>query len=209
MFELSERKILVVDDHEVIRAALTTSLVNQGWGDIAQADSLQSALHLISSQPFTHVLTDHHLPDGEGLELAPAALKRNPEITIALFTFDESWMLVEKARALGFSLFISKRSSISTIMEALHKISDANQSFAIHAPSLPRREAIVSPLTRSEIEVLSFFSQGLTTSEIAIKRHNSEATIKSHIGAILRKLESRNRIEAIAKARNLRLIPIT
>ena len=209
MFELSERKILVVDDHEVIRAALTTSLVNQGWGDIAQADSLQGALHLISSQPFTHVLTDHHLPDGEGLELAPAALKRNPNIMLALFTFDESWMLVERARALGFSLFISKRSSISTIMESLHKTSDDNQSFAIHAPSLPRREAIVSPLTRSEIEVLSFFSQGLTTSEIAIKRHNSEATIKTHVGAILRKLESRNRIEAIAKARNLRLIPIT
>jgi len=209
MFELSERKILVVDDHEVIRAALTTSLVNHGWGDITQADSLQGALHMISSQPFTHVLTDHHLPDGEGLELAPAALKRNPEITLALFTFDESWMLVERARALGFSLFISKQSSLATIMEALHKISDNNQSFAIHAPSLPRKEAIVSPLTRSEIEVLSFFSQGLTTSEIAIKRHNSEATIKSHVGAILRKLESRNRIEAIAKARDLRLIPIT
>jgi DNA-binding NarL/FixJ family response regulator len=209
MFELSERKILVVDDHEVIRAALTTSLVNHGWGDITQADSLQGALHLISSQPFTDVLTDHHLPDGEGLELAPAALKRNPEITLALFTFDESWMLVERARALGFSLFISKQSSITTIMESLHKISNATQSFAIHAPSLPRKEAIVSPLTRSEIEVLSFFSQGLTTSEIAIKRHNSEATIKTHVGAILRKLESRNRIEAIAKARDLRLIPIT
>jgi two-component system response regulator EvgA len=209
MSELSERKILVVDDHEIIQAALTTSLLSQGWGDVAQAGSLKSALDLISVQTFTHILTDQHLPDGEGLALASAALRRNPEIKLALFTFEESWTLIEKARALGFSLYISKQSTLKTIMESLQKISDANQSFAIHAPSLPKKDAIISPLTKSEIEVLSLFSQGLTSKEIAIKRHNSEATIKSHVGAILRKLESRNRIEAIQKARNLRLISIT
>jgi two-component system response regulator EvgA len=209
MSELSKGKILVVDDHEIIRTALTSSLDRHGWQDIAQASSLEGATKLIARDNFTHILTDQYLRDGEGLELAVVALKKNLEVKLALFTFEESWALIERCRALGFALFISKQSSLETIMGALNHICAADNCFAVHAPSLPKSKAIISPLTKTEIEVLSLFSQGLTSREIAIKRHNSEATIKSHIGAILRKLESRNRIEAIAKARNLRLIPIT
>jgi DNA-binding NarL/FixJ family response regulator len=209
MSELSERKILVVDDHEIIRTALASSLARQGWQDIAQASSLEGATKLIAWENFTHILTDQHLRDGEGLELAGVALKKNPKVKLALFTFEESWALIERSRALGFALFISKQSSLETIMGAINQISTADNDFAIHAPSLPKSKAIISPLTKTEIEVLSLFSQGLTSREIAIKRHNSEATIKSHVGAILRKLESRNRIEAIQKARNLRLISTT
>jgi DNA-binding NarL/FixJ family response regulator len=209
MSELSKGKILVVDDHEIIRTALASSLARQGWHDIAQASSLEGATKLIARDNFTHILTDQHLRDGEGLELAVVALKKNPKVKLALFTFEESWALIERSRALGFALFISKQSSLETIMGAINQISTADNDFAIHAPSLPKSKAIISPLTKTEIEVLSLFSQGLTSREIAIKRHNSEATIKSHVGAILRKLESRNRIEAIQKARNLRLISTT
>ncbi len=77
---------------------------------------------------------------------------------------------------------------------------------AIYAPSLPREDAILSPLTKSEIEVLSLMSRGLTARESASIRFNSEATIKSHVAALLRKLESRNRVEAIRRARELNLI---
>jgi len=66
--------------------------------------------------------------------------------------------------------------------------------------------ALLSPLTKSEIEVLSLLSQGLTAKEISVIRYSSEATIKSHVAAILRKLGSRNRVEAIRKAREMSLI---
>lgn len=210
MSELSKRKILVVDDHHIIRAGLIHSLLKEGCSQILQADSFQSAVALIEQDNISLILTDQHLGDGEGVELSFIAQQANPEVTLILFSFEESWNLIERARALGFSLFLSKQSSLATIVQALHETVDESRcgrdSFAIHAPSLPRESGLVTPLTRSELEVLALMSEGLTSKEIALKRFNSEATIKSHTGAILRKLQSRNRVEAIKKAQELNLI---
>jgi DNA-binding NarL/FixJ family response regulator len=206
MSELSQPRILLVDDHQIIRAALISALSINGWTEIAQADSLKSAKALISQQNFTLIIVDQHLGDGEGIDLAELALRRNPEVKLALFTFEASWAVIEQARSHGFSLFISKETSLSTIISALDVVVRAPAGMAIYAPSLPKKRALVSPLTKSEIEVLSLLSQGLTAREISLIRYNSEATIKSHVAAILRKLGSRNRVEAIQKAREMSLI---
>jgi DNA-binding NarL/FixJ family response regulator len=206
MSEFSKRGILIVDDHQVIRAGLLTSLTAHGWSEIFQANSFKSAGELIVQNEFTLIITDQYLGDGEGLNLATLAKKVNPEIKIALFTFETNWALIERARALDFSLFISKESSLSTIMTALDEVLLSRDGLAIYAPSLPRKSAILAPLTKSEIEVLSLLSQGLTAREIAVIRYSAEATIKSHVSAILRKLQSRNRVEAIEKARQMSLI---
>lgn len=210
MSELSERRILVVDDHHIIRAGLINSLINEGCTGILQADSFQSAVQLIEQESISLILTDQHLGDGEGIELSPIAQQANPLVTLVLFSFEESWNLIERARSLGFSLFLSKQSSLATIVQALHQTvsqrEEDHNSFAIHSSSLSRSNGLITPLTRSELEVLALMSEGLTSKEIASRRFNSEATIKSHTGAILRKLQSRNRVEAIKKALELHLI---
>jgi two-component system response regulator EvgA len=206
MSDISNRRILVVDDHHIIRTGLTSALSSHGWSDISQAASFKSASELIAQESFDLILTDNYLGDGEGLNLAQLARRNNPEVKIALFTFEASWALIERARALGFALFISKESTLNTIMTALDEVTQARDGLAIYAPSLPRKSALLSPLTKSEIEVLSLLSKGLTAREIALIRYNSEATIKSHVAAILRKLGTRNRVEAIQKAREMSLI---
>lgn len=206
MSDFPKQGVLVVDDHQVIRAGLLTSLSAHGWSEISQANSFKNASELILHIDFNLIITDHYLGDGEGLYLAALAKEVNPLIKIALFTFETNWALIEKARDIGFSLFISKESSLSTIMSALDEVMQSRDELAIYAPSLPRKSAILAPLTKSEIEVLSLLSQGLTAREIAVIRYSAEATIKSHVSAILRKLQSRNRVEAIEKARKMSLI---
>lgn len=209
MSQLSGRKILVVDDHQIIRAGLINSLLNEGCSDISQADSFASARSQISQESFSLILTDQHLGDGDGVDLSQLALQQNPLVTLVLFSFEESWALIEKARNCGFSLYLSKQSSLATIVHALHEAMNGQSTFAIFSPSLPRDSGMITPLTHSELEVLELMSQGMTSREIAEKRFNSEATIKSHTSAILRKLQSRNRVEAIKKGRELHLISLT
>jgi DNA-binding NarL/FixJ family response regulator len=206
MSEFSKRRILVVDDHQVIRAGLLTSLSANGWSEIYQASSFKEACNLIAQEEFPLIVTDQYLGDGEGINLATLAKKVNPATKMVLFTFEASWALIERARTLEFSLFISKESSLNTIMTALDEVRMGRDGLAIYAPSLPRKSIILAPLTKSEIEVLSLLSQGLTAREIAVIRYSAEATIKSHVCAILRKLQSRNRVEAIQKARQMSLI---
>lgn len=209
MSGLSDKRVLIVDDHHIIRAGLLSALTVEGLVETSQASSFKTAADLISKEIFDLILTDQHLGDGEGIDLAHIAKQKNPLVKMALFTFEESWTLIESARSHGFSLYISKQSSMRTIMNALIDSIKSGDKFAVYAPSLPKDYALVTPLTKSELAVLALLCQGLTTREIAGKRHNSEATIKSHTSAILRKLQSRNRIEAISKARELRLIPTT
>lgn len=209
MSGLSDTRILIVDDHHIIRAGLLSALIVEGVVEISEANSYRTAAELISNDSFDLILTDQHLGDGQGIDLAHSAQQKNPRVKMALFTFEESWALIESARSHGFSLYISKQSSMKIIMNALVESIKSSDKFAIYAPSLPKDNLLVIPLTKSELAVLALLCQGLTTREIAGKRHNSEATIKSHTSAILRKLQSRNRIEAIAKARELRLIPTT
>lgn len=206
MSELSQHRILVVDDHHIIRAGLTSALLNDGWSDISQANSLGVASDLITKESFSLILTDQYLGDGEGLALAEIAIRVNPNVKLALFTFESNWALIERARVCGFSLFISKECSLSTLLTAVEEVMHTRGGLAIHSPALPGRNALLSPLSKSEIEVLSLLSQGLTAREISLLRYNSEATIKSHLASIYRKLECRNRVEAIKKARDLSLI---
>ena len=206
MSELSQPRILVVDDHQIIRAALIHALSVHGCTDVSQANSFRSATDLISQKSFSLIIIDEHLGDGEGIDLAELALRSNSEVKLALFTFEANWAVIERARAHGFSLFISKETSLSTIMSALEVVVHSPGGMAIYAPSIPKMSALLSPLTKSEIEVLSLLSQGLTAREISVIRYSSEATIKSHVAAILRKLGSRNRVEAIRKAREMSLI---
>lgn len=206
MSEFSKERVLIVDDHQVIRAGLATSLTTHGWSEIYQANSFKNASELIELHDFNLIITDQYLGDGEGIDLAPLAQEINRDIKIALFTFEANWALIERARTLGFSLFISKEASLNTIMTAFDDVMQSQDGLAIYAPSLPRKCPILAPLTKSEIEVLSLLSQGLTAREIAVIRYSAEATIKSHVSAILRKLQSRNRVEAIQKARQMSLI---
>ena len=209
MSGLSGRRLLIVDDHQIIRAGLTTALLAQGCSEILQAGSFRAAAELISSEDFELILTDQHLGDGNGLDLAHIARRKNPNVKMALLTFDENWALIEGARELGFSLYVSKQSPLNTIMGALIEALDSVDTFAIYAPSLPRDNGLAAALTKSELVVLGLLCEGFTTREISAKLFNSEATIKTHTASILRKLQSRNRIEAIKKARELRLIAAT
>jgi DNA-binding NarL/FixJ family response regulator len=115
-----------------------------------------------------------------------------------LITAPHGWATYEAAQQLGFSEVIGDENSAAHINSLVEKLlagrnlatSSANKStVGIHLLSLREREILMDIAT------------GATTEEIAQKRHNSIATIKSHLTSIYRKLGVRNRVEAIAQIR--------
>jgi DNA-binding NarL/FixJ family response regulator len=198
MRELSDCTILVVDDHEVVRAGLVQGLSIAGYRSVLEASSVQQAHSMISFHTIDLLVIDYQLDDGVGIDIAHAALLHNPKAKCILLTLYDDWKLVEQARRAGFSAFISKSSSLSTIVEQVERTLDAENSF--HAISRNAHSQIAIALTATEMEILDAISQGNTTREIAALRLNSEATIKSHLTSIYRKLGVRNRVEAITWA---------
>ena len=150
--------------------------------------------------------------DGSGIELAVTAALSNPDCTLVLLTLEEEWTLIEQARLLGFGSFLSKRSELSEIVSTIKQLLTNSQHFYLRVPQIPLHSTILPKksihLTKTESEILAELSDGSSTKEIAMRRCNSQATIKSHLSSIYRKLGARNRIEALLIARDFNLIRI-
>ncbi|CAB4336014.1 unannotated protein [freshwater metagenome] len=107
---------------------------------------------------------------------------------------------------MGFQAFISKRCELQEITETVKLVLAGRDFFYLRVPQISRdrkpSEKKSFKLTKTELSILSDLADGSSTREIAAQRCNSEATIKTHLTSIYRKLGARNRIEALIIARD-------
>lgn len=206
MRSLSDSKILIIDDHHIIRAGLISALQRAGTSNLSQAASAKDGLSQIATFKFDLIIADQNLKDGTGITCLKSARASTPAATLVLFTVEESWSLVALAEQSGANLFLSKATPLESIIESLQMALNSGERFSFKAPSLPKRTRELPCLTATELVVLEMIAQGFTSLEIAERRNNSEATIKSHTGAIYRKLSARNRVEAVRSAQIAGLI---
>ena len=207
MPDFSTLRILIVDDHEIIRHGLVQALTAHGALEISEAHSFHSSISQLASGSFDLIIVDQNLGDGDGIDLSISISLYQPSATTILFTLEEDWNLAQQAQRSQFSAFINKSASLKEIVNAIALAATSPQRFAIYSSSMrSERKTLLTPLTATELEILNEIHSGATTAEIALRRRNSEATVKTHLTSIYRKLNVRNRVEAIAEGRRLRLI---
>lgn len=164
---------------------------------ITAATDIRSAIAIIRTQSFDCIVIDRDLEDGDGIVLAPTIKRIQPDAISLLMTPHTQWATVEAARELGFTQVVNRDISIDEIVGLIRIL--ATSRGRDEKRRLP--ESKVQLLSLTEREILINLSTGATTQEIALMRHNSIATIKSHLASIYRKLEVRNRVEAVAELR--------
>lgn len=161
-----------------------------------QVSTLRAALAYIRTERFDLFIVERELGDGDGIVLAPTIRRIHPYSFSILMTAPHGWATYEAARQLGFSEVIgidSTAAEINSLAEKLLRTQSEPETSAINSVTG------VHLLSLREREILMDLATGATTEEIARKRHNSIATIKSHLTSIYRKLGVRNRVEAISK----------
>jgi len=161
-----------------------------------QVSTLRAALAYIRTEKFDLFIVERELEDGDGIVLAPTIRRIHPYSFSILITAPHGWATYEAARQLGFSEVIGEESTTEEINSLAEKFLTQRGK-----PSPPTKKAVtgVHLLSLREREILMDLATGATTQEIASHRHNSIATIKSHLTSIYRKLGVRNRVEAISK----------
>lgn len=203
--------VLVVDDHPVVRSGMAALLSAQpGIEVLAQADSGESALALVAESKPEVVLTDLRMGSGmDGVALT-AALQQlaNPPAVIILTTYDHDHDIVRAIEA-GAAGYLLKDAEPETIAAA---VLGAAAGLDVLDPDLARRAARSmgnhhQKLSEREISVLALVGEGLSNRLIAAQLHISEATVKSHLVHIFTKFNVDNRTSAVARGRELGLIP--
>lgn len=196
------RRVLIVDDHPIVRAGLEQALLKANFTICAMAASKNEAVAQIARTNPNLILLDLNLPDGSGFEVANWARGLSDQIGIVILTLNDAPELLLAALAAQVSGFVLKSAPISEVIATLERALITPLSFTAAGlqRALKAKERLPS-LSSRELEVLNVLATGKSTKEIARQMYLGEPTIKTHLTNIYRKLEVNNRISAVAVAR--------
>ena len=196
------RRVLIVDDHPIVRSGLEQALAKANFEVCAVAASKNEAIAQIARTNPNLILLDLNLPDGSGFEVANWARGISDEIGIVILTLNDAPELLLTALSAQVSGFVLKSAPISEVIATLERALITPLSFTASGlqKALKTKERLPS-LSSRELEVLTILATGKSTKEIARQLYLGEPTIKTHLASIYRKLEVSNRISAVAIAR--------
>jgi DNA-binding NarL/FixJ family response regulator len=197
-------KVVIADDHEVVRQGLKSLLSGTDIKISGEAGSGEAALRMVQKHRPDVVLLDIRMPDGDGLNTLGRIKLDWPEMPVLLFSTYDNPTYIARAVALGACGFVLKGTSRDKLIEAIRQAAKGETAWTrdelrrvTGALATPRLAADVDiPLTQRESEVLKQLALGLTNKEIAQTLHISYETVKEHVQHILRKLGVTDRTQA-------------
>jgi DNA-binding NarL/FixJ family response regulator len=194
---LSSAAILIVDEREIEARGVKSALLSRGCLSVHYCFSQAEAHAALVRQRCDLVLIHQGFNNGKGVIVA-SQLKAisHSDSAIVILAQSATWQLAQEVQASGAHALLSTSLPFETLLDALEALLRNSSRFIFIGER--GASSLIEELTFSERAILEKLAEGLTTREIAEARHNSEATIKSHLTAIYRKLGARNRVEAIA-----------
>ena len=193
-------RVLVVDDHEVVHWGFRVMLGEQPWVQrCLAARSGAEALEVLRNFRADVALVDLFLAGESGADVCDSIRRASPATRVLLIS-GAGRMSPAAARAAGASGFISKDWEARDVARAVRAVGLGMTMFS------PTSEQPAPLLSEREREVLDLIAAGSTNREIAERLFLSPHTVKEHTSALYRKLQARNRAEAVQRAQRIGLI---
>ena len=196
-------KILVVDDHALVREGLRQVLKGlEEPLDVLQAGTCAQAFALAQTHAdLDLVLLDYHLPDMNGLEALAVFGQRHPELPIVLLSGSANVQIMRQVLQSGAAGFVTKSCVSDELLRAVRSVLGGN----IYMPQELSNDSVEAEpgrpvLTQRQELVLRCLLDGLPNRDIAEQLKVSEETVKTHVAAILRHFEVQNRTQAVVAA---------
>lgn len=208
---MPRHRILLVDDHEVVRLGLRSLLERQpGFEVVAEAATAREAIERTAAHNPDVVVMDIRLPGGSGIEACQEITQRFPQTKVIMLTsYAEDEMLFSAIRA-GAAGYVLKQIGGDDLVRAIESV---GRGEAMLDPAVTQRvfqevrkaareeeASAFADLTQQEMHVLQLVSEGRTNRQIAEALFLGEGTVRNYVSSILSKLGVRNRAEAAAYA---------
>jgi DNA-binding NarL/FixJ family response regulator len=204
-------RILVVDDHDLVRQGLRSMLETQpGWTVCGAAGTGQLGVALARELCPDVVVIDIHMPGMDGLQATREILSINPETEVLILTLDESREVIETAMAAGARGVVMKSDAARELVAAVAALARHEPFYTPKAARIivqnieppPMRASPIDPavLTRRERDVVVLVAEGHSNKEIAVALSISAKTVESHRRNIMHKLELKSAAELVRYA---------
>ena len=199
-------KVVLVDDHPLIRKGLSQALNKDEISVVGEASSLSEGVALLNSTTPDICIVDLNLGSASGIELIKVGMVQNPNCAFVVLTMEDDLDTLITAKTAGARAYITKGSPIENLIEVVKTVLTDRKDFIKLGSFKDGAKRKDFGLTERELEVLQLLSSGATASAMGSILFLSEATIKSHLAAIYRKLEAANRAQAVSIAISEKLI---
>lgn len=207
-------RVLIIDDHELVRDAVRAALARGEIDVVGTAGSVLEGEQLALDVRPDVVLMDINLPDGSGVHLVRRLASRLPSTQCVMLTVSDAPEDVHEAVRSGAVGYLTKDVSSDSLVRAIRGVvagelaiprrmaRDLVRNLALSAPAAgPARDDGLEQLSERERAILALVANGRTTREIADAFVLSPRTVEGHVASVLRKLGVRNRAEAAARYR--------
>ena len=201
-------RVLIVDDHAVVRAGLRLVLEGEdGVEPVGEAGSAREAIFEARTSKPDVILLDVVMPDQSGLEIIPTLLQENPQAKILVLSMQDDPRYVHEAFAAGASGYVLKEAADTEVVAAVRDVAGGGRyvhpalgARLVSADAEERRREEDDPLSERESEVLRLLALGHTNQEIAQQLFISVRTAETHRAHVMQKLRLSSRAELVRYA---------
>ena len=208
-------RVLLADDHAVVRAGIRQFLEHSGRIQVvAEADNGQKACALIEKHCPDVVVLDIQMPEKSGIEVTTWIREHYPAMGVLILTAYDDEPYVRAVLRAGANGYVMKTSTPEVIAHAVEEIYEGK---AVLDSSLTQKlmsslssrddKAPLESMTRRELEVLTLVGKGNTNKAIGFQLNISDRTVQNHLAHIFSKLQAASRTEAVMRAVSLGLLP--
>ena len=191
-------KIAIIDDHSLIRSGVTAALANSNYEVVAEASSVEEGLAVINSYNPDICLIDINLGSGNGIDLIKKSLSIGGKSKFVILSMHDDLATLDLAKQAGASGYLTKGAPIEQLLEILDVVATDSGKFIKKGQFQKALENKDFGLTPRELEVLSLLPTGATAVALGGILFLTEATIKTHLASIYRKLGAANRAQAVS-----------
>lgn len=197
-------RLLIADDHAVVRAGLRSIFAGSGIEIVAEASSGNEALDMVAEKSPDMVILDVRMPSTDGIACLGRLRADFPDLPVLMFSAYDNPTYVARAVALGAAGYLVKTTAPDDLVSAVRRVAAGESIWTREelrrvtgALSTPRVAVDLEvPLTKRESEVLKQLALGLSNKEIAMALSISYETVKEHVQHILRKVGVSDRTQA-------------
>ncbi|MDP9005528.1 MAG: response regulator transcription factor [Actinomycetota bacterium] len=209
-------RILLADDHRILREGLRRSLEALGLDVVGEAADGSECVDLARSLRPDVVLMDVTMPVLDGVEATRRIRGTQPEVRVVMLTMHADEATMARAIRAGADGYLVKDCSTDEIAEMLTKVGDGHTAVSrdvavsmlreVHRTQSGMVEELVS---KREEEVLQLIADGCSSAEVAERLFLSQKTVKNHLASIYHKLDARDRTQAVLRAVRMGIVRLS